>query len=368
MDCIAKPSDASQRGASRTSMPGCAKVSLGGVSRNMAESIARLGGRPRLLSAIGKDEAGEQILAAAALLGIRTEHVARAAGSRTATFTALLDGAGDLVGAVADMEVFDQVQPASVDRAVASGMLAGVALAVCDANFQSATLERIQAAAAAAGLPAWFEPVSVAKAVRGRRTSGQRPWHLTSPNWDELQAMMGVEGHPKMLAPSVPGSLPYDVLKAVDEALSQGLAEHVMLTMGARGMLLASACEAWPAGVRRSVTLDPAELLSGLPGAPPAGSVPSLVVEVESLAAARGRRLWYRLLRPLASVRDTTGAGDALLAGTACAFARGWPLNEAVLLGMLCAHITLFVEGAVAPFLAPELVQRVERCLHGSRL
>ncbi|CAE8596520.1 unnamed protein product [Polarella glacialis] len=33
-----------------------------------------------------------------------------------------------------------------------------------------------------------FEPVSVAKASRGRLSD---PWHLATPNWDELLALLG---------------------------------------------------------------------------------------------------------------------------------------------------------------------------------
>eukprot|EP00445_Apocalathium_hangoei_P006488 CAMPEP_0203860812 /NCGR_PEP_ID=MMETSP0359-20131031/12645_1 /ASSEMBLY_ACC=CAM_ASM_000338 /TAXON_ID=268821 /ORGANISM="Scrippsiella Hangoei, Strain SHTV-5" /LENGTH=409 /DNA_ID=CAMNT_0050777945 /DNA_START=60 /DNA_END=1289 /DNA_ORIENTATION=- len=387
VDCIVKPFDEAQRGASRTSLPGSAKVSLGGVARNMAESIARLGGISALLSAIGQDEAGDQLLAAAGKLGINVEHVVQVPGGRTATFTALLDGGGDLVGAVADMAVFDRVEPASIDRAVTSGALRGKALVVCDANLSAATLERVLSSGSDAGVPTWFEPVSVAKAPRGRILHGGQPWHLISPNWDELQAMLGSD-LPKPLASEAAegrlpdavlravdeGRLPGAVLRAVDEALTARLAEHMLLTMGPRGVLLASASAMPPgstssgsapigllgSGTRRRVALDVSELLRGAPGAPPAGVVPPLEVEVESLSVTGGRRLWYRLLRPMASVRDTTGAGDALLAGTARAFAHGWPLEEAVLLGLLCAHLTLFVDGAVAPFLTPDLLRRLE--------
>eukprot|EP00446_Apocalathium_sp_SHHI-4_P027845 CAMPEP_0177233688 /NCGR_PEP_ID=MMETSP0367-20130122/43999_1 /TAXON_ID=447022 ORGANISM="Scrippsiella hangoei-like, Strain SHHI-4" /NCGR_SAMPLE_ID=MMETSP0367 /ASSEMBLY_ACC=CAM_ASM_000362 /LENGTH=396 /DNA_ID=CAMNT_0018684437 /DNA_START=54 /DNA_END=1244 /DNA_ORIENTATION=- len=374
LDCIVKPFDEAQRGASRTSLPGSAKVSLGGVARNMAESIARLGGISALLSAIGQDEAGDQLLAAAGKLGINVEHVVQVPGGRTATFTALLDGGGDLVGAVADMAVFDRVSPASIDRAVASGALRGKALVVCDANLSAATLERVLSSGSDAGVPTWFEPVSVAKAPRGRILHGGQPWQLISPNWDELQAMLGSDLPKPFASEAAEGRLPDAVLRAVDEALTARLAEHMLLTMGPRGVLLASASAMPPgstssgsapigllgSGTRRRLALDASELLRGAPGAPPAGVVPPLEVEVESLSVTGGRRLWYRLLRPLASVRDTTGAGDALLAGTARAFAHGWPLEEAVLLGLLCAHLTLFVDGAVAPFLMPDLLRRLE--------
>merc|ERR1719373_886056 len=151
--------------------------------------------------------------------------------------------------------------------------------------------------------------------------------------------------------------------------MSSNLAENVLLTMGPRGVLLASSSSS--SGGRdaaaTAVVHDVSALLEGAPGLPEA--LPPMEVMVESLPAKSGRRfLWYRLLRPLASVRDTTGAGDALLAGAARAFAAGWPLEEAVVVGMLCAHVTLFVDGAVAPCLNGALLRRLRDAGARSRL
>lgn len=339
-------------------MPGETKVGHGGVARNVAEVVARLGGTAQLLSAVGDDNAGEQLTDAARRLGVEVDLLARVRGGRTATFTALLDGTGELIGAVADMGIFEEVRPGNIEAA--AGALARSDLVVCDANLQAATLEQVLARCVAASVPAWFEPVSVAKAARGRST---RPWHLVSPNWDELLALLG---HPPDQLPEILGSgsspqtaLPAGVTKVLDEAAASGLAEHVLLTMGPRGALLSSADSGTTALPLGSHELDVQLLLRGIEGAPL--GVPPLVLRVESLPCTKGRRLWYRLLRPLASVVDVTGAGDALLAGTARAFAGGWPLEEAVVAGLLCAHLTLFVDGAVAAFLDEGLLQRLAR-------
>jgi len=64
IDCIARPYDGTQIGASRTSLPGEAKVALGGVGRNIADVISRLGGKTQLVSVVGNDDSGRQLIQA----------------------------------------------------------------------------------------------------------------------------------------------------------------------------------------------------------------------------------------------------------------------------------------------------------------
>merc|ERR1719221_383253 len=109
--------------------------------------------------------------------------------------------------------------------------------------------------------------------------------------------------------------------------------------------------------------LSVAEILQGIEGAPK--DIPNLTLLVEALPGVDGSPLWYRLLRPLEGMHDSTGAGDALVAGTARAYAGGWPLQHAVLMGLLCAHLTLFHHGAVADFLDAGLLTRL---LHAAKL
>mmetsp|Transcript_10648 Transcript_10648/g.23477 ORF Transcript_10648/g.23477 Transcript_10648/m.23477 type:complete len:413 (-) Transcript_10648:22-1260(-) len=388
MDCIVKPFDKSQRGASRTSMPGAAKLSLGGVGRNMAETVARLGLPARLMSAVGADEAGEQVMASAGRVGMDVKYVDKLQEHRTATFTALLDGAGDLVGAVADMDIFEEILPPFVERTVREGLLEGAALVVADANLPAATLDIVRRTSAERGIPAWFEPVSVAKGLKGfpslspsssssssssspsaasAAVAANSPWHLISPNLDELQALLGVKHDPNI---DFEKGLPTAVLTLVEQASAQNLAENLLLTMGRHGVLLGSALPKSKEGASQMpktsvVTLNPAEFFMRL-GEDTYAAIPPQKVEVTYYATASFGCRWYRLLLPLDHVVDTTGAGDALIAGTAAAFAKGWKLEEALLCGLLCAHVTLFVEGANVPFFTEKLMRHVSEQLKSS--
>lgn len=58
-----------------TSNPGSIRISVGGVGRNIAEGLARLGVRTTLLSAVGDDEWGQRILERTAAGGVDVSQV-----------------------------------------------------------------------------------------------------------------------------------------------------------------------------------------------------------------------------------------------------------------------------------------------------
>src|SRR4051812_43543849 len=60
----------------------------GGVALNAAMTLRRFGFTPTLLTAIGDDAAGDELLAACTRLGIHTGHVLRAAGASTDRYLA----------------------------------------------------------------------------------------------------------------------------------------------------------------------------------------------------------------------------------------------------------------------------------------
>ena len=80
-----------------TSTPGAIRISVGGVGRNIAENLARLGERVVLLSAVGDDDAGRRLLQQARECGIDVSHVLVDPHHRTAAYLAILDDTGNLV-------------------------------------------------------------------------------------------------------------------------------------------------------------------------------------------------------------------------------------------------------------------------------
>jgi pseudouridine kinase len=135
----------------------------GGVARNVAENLARMGRSTALLAIAGGDAAGRELLAQARAAGIDTRACRRAArGSASSSYTALLDAAGQMLWALADMALYEppltRAALARVGRAVAA------ARRVCaDLNWPRATLAQVQAACRHAGRPLALVAVSEAK-------------------------------------------------------------------------------------------------------------------------------------------------------------------------------------------------------------
>ena len=173
-----------------TSNPGTTTLAPGGVGRNIAEVLARLGTPTALVAAVGADAFGDRVLEATAAAGVDTSGVRRMA-ERTGTYTAVLDADGELVAAVADMAATEQLAPADIDAA--EGVIASARLVVLDGNLAAATLARTADLAQAAGVRVVVEPVSVPKArLIAPLFRADRPVFLATPNADELAALGGL--------------------------------------------------------------------------------------------------------------------------------------------------------------------------------
>jgi len=173
-----------------TSNPGTTTLAPGGVGRNIAEALARLGTPTALVAAVGTDAFGDRVLEATATAGVDTSGVRRTA-ERTGTYTAVLDADGELVAAVADMAATEELSPADVDAA--AEVIAGARLVVLDGNLAAATLVRAAELAQAAGVRVVVEPVSVPKArLLAPLFAVERPVFVATPNDDELAALGGL--------------------------------------------------------------------------------------------------------------------------------------------------------------------------------
>jgi len=166
-----------------TSNPGTTVRTYGGVGRNVAENLARLGTPTRMLLAVGDDTAGQEVLARTRFAGVKTLRVPWE--GPTGTYTALLDDDGSLVAGVADMAATDAILPEHVDDA-------GVADSdwlVLDGNLPAETLGHALRLADAAGVPVVLDPVSAPKAARITPYLDGVRVHTLTPTADELAAL-----------------------------------------------------------------------------------------------------------------------------------------------------------------------------------
>jgi sugar/nucleoside kinase (ribokinase family) len=82
-------------------VPGRITRRPGGVALNIAMTLRRFGLRPALLSAVGQDAEGEELVAACQRMGLITETLCRSADLPTDRYMAI-EGANGLIAAVAD--------------------------------------------------------------------------------------------------------------------------------------------------------------------------------------------------------------------------------------------------------------------------
>ena len=89
-------------------MPGRIRRLPGGVALNIAMTLSRFGLTPAVLTAIGRDAEGEELIAACARLGIVTEHAHRPDDLPTDVYMAI-EGADGLAAAIADAHTLEAV-------------------------------------------------------------------------------------------------------------------------------------------------------------------------------------------------------------------------------------------------------------------
>ena len=170
-----------------TSNPGTILTSPGGVGRNIAENLARLGTSVRLVAAVGRDAFGKQLRRATSGAGVDVTGVIRSQHP-TGTYLAVLDEDGSLVTGVSSMAATEALVPSEVLGSVAPD----VGLLVVDANLPPGVIGALLDRAAERALPVVIDPVSIAKAARLCPVlRGGRPVFALTPNEDELRAMCG---------------------------------------------------------------------------------------------------------------------------------------------------------------------------------
>ena len=96
------------------SNPGTIRTMLGGVGRNLAENLARLGESVSLVSVVGDDSFGRWILEQGQACGVDMRWVQSLPDQRTSAFLAILDPDHDLHSAIADMSILNQLDQASL--------------------------------------------------------------------------------------------------------------------------------------------------------------------------------------------------------------------------------------------------------------
>ncbi|HET7011021.1 MAG TPA: carbohydrate kinase family protein [Anaerolineales bacterium] len=277
-----------------TSNPARVRLSFGGVGRNVAANLASLGTEVTLLTAVGDDDRGRQLLDETARAGVDVAHTLVVEGARTGAYLALLNDQGNLHLAFDDMRVVQSITPEFLlDR---KSLFLDAQAVFVDANLSPATLAAAVGMAKQAGAPVAADPTSVGLATRLLPLLADL-WLIT-PNEAEAQAL-------------APQPIPHP-----DRNPGRDVARHLV----AKGVRIAV------------VTM--AEFGVAYATAEVSGHVPAHQTEIV----------------------DPTGAGDALTAAVIFALLNDIPVDEAVKLGAVAGALTLRTKGTVVPNLSVEML------------
>ncbi|MBF8984085.1 carbohydrate kinase family protein [Lutibacter sp. B2] len=97
------------------STPGNIKMSFGGVCRNIAENIARVGVNTKFISILGNDQKGRRMLDHSKVIGYDMEDSLILENGSTPTYMAILDENGEMVSAIADMKSIGEMNFEFID-------------------------------------------------------------------------------------------------------------------------------------------------------------------------------------------------------------------------------------------------------------
>lgn len=268
-----------------TSNPARIRTSYGGVARNVAENLARLGQPVQLISVVGNDLPGEELLAYTSATGVGMSAVLRTEQYPTAFYMGVLDQHGRLRYAVDDMRCLSELTPERIQENEA--LFEDASLVFMDGNLSEASLKMVATLAKKYRIPVCADPASLILAERLKPLL--KRLHLVTPNVAEAVALTGQ---------AFESSDPQAALEDARALLNEGV-DIALIALAEFGVVYAS---------------------SKISGHVPAIQTPII---------------------------DPTGAGDALTAAVLYGLVNEMELDDAVRLGVSAASLTLRHSGTV---------------------
>ena len=293
-----------------TSNPVRVQETFGGVARNVAENLARLGAPTQLLTVVGQDPAGANLLAALRDCGVDTGGCLAVAGVNSGTYTAVLDDSGEMVLALAHMDVCAQQTPEWLRQCAAQR--AAARLVVADLNLPAESVAQLLQDAQTSAAPLVI--VAVSEPKMANLPTDLNGLSLLILNVGELHARVG-----RVLNTEA------DITAACREVHAQGV-RRIIVTRGAQGVLYS----------------EYSEYSDDHDGKDNGGSLSHIPA-------------------PAVTVRDVTGAGDSFSAAVCWSLYHAPDdLGLAARRGVALSALTVQSEQSVLPDLHADLLESVD--------
>lgn len=277
-----------------TSNPAWIRSSRGGTARNVAENLARLGAEVVLISAVGDDAVGRQLLIQTAEAGVNLDYVFMLPDQATGSYIALLESNGLLSVALDDVRVMEAITPDFLNRQ--RSLFRDASMVMFDGSLTEAAMKTVVRLAKEYSVPLCADPASARLAYKIRPYLAELD--LVVPNQVEEAELCEVD---------FPGYDPEVSLTLARRLLSAGV-KTVVVTLSDFGLDYATADEM--------------------------GYIPPSHTQIV----------------------DSTGTGDAVTAAIMFGLLNDLSIIEAIRLGAAAAAVTLQSADTVVPDLSLDML------------
>ncbi|WP_117232444.1 PfkB family carbohydrate kinase [Vibrio maerlii] len=287
------------------SNPGTLTSSAGGVGRNIADNLGRLGSKVQFIGAIGDDKWGEQLQQACRSANVGVDHCVVVTGATTSSYLSIHGPDGEMQIALNDMGLIDQLNAETLsDR---DGVINCSSAVILDANLSESALDYLFSIHKDKAI--LVDPVSSVKA------SKLIPYldriHTLKPNKIEAELLSGMK------------ITTNDDLPVVAESLHNKGIKNLLISLGSEG--------AFSSSVKQ-------------------------VISVEESNSEKEQRF----IPPSATqINNVTGAGDALMAGLAHGHMSAWSWQQSVDFALAAACLALKADKTINTTMSEHSVQRL---------
>ncbi len=216
------------------SNPGIITTSLGGVGRNIAENLSRMGINIEFISILGGDNYSRDIQESCKDLNMSLNNSIILEDKRTSIYLSVIDEDGEMAVAINDMSIYDMITPDFLKERL--DVINGSMACVCDTNIPKESLEYIMDNVK---VPIFVDTVSITKAEKLK---------------DNIHNIFGIK--PNILEAKMLSGINIenddDLVKATDLLIQRGI-KQIYISLGPKGVYYTDGVNK---GVLPSITKD----------------------------------------------------------------------------------------------------------------
>jgi pseudouridine kinase len=194
------------------------QMTLGGVGQNIAQNLSKLDVPTYLVAVYGNDYFGEFLSEECKKYDIRLDYAECILNTKSSTYLYVTDEKGEMVAAVNDMKITENITPKFLERRI--NFINGASICVLDGNIPKESIEWL---ANHCTVPIFVDPVSISKVNRFENILDKID--TFKPNELEASVLSGVK------------IVDTESAKEAARVLHQKGVKNVFISLGAKGIL-----------------------------------------------------------------------------------------------------------------------------------